>query len=172
MEKKIADGLVLMKRPLDEEQQRYYNVATGASITGMARSLLWRGLCSSVRPYYCDTDSIACDGFREKVGKDIGEWKIEGPQNGQGYWKRGAFAGKKLYALHDGVTRWGQFDPKTGEPIGWKLATKGVSPREFGGPNVFKVANGETVEHLKPSPSISLKGGIKFTRRSIKKTVQ
>lgn len=161
-EEKISPDLVLMSKPLEEEQQRFYNIATAASITGWARASLWRALCSAKKPFYCDTDSVIAEGFDGKVGKGLGEWKHEFTAT------TGAFAGKKLYALTDG-TPWGRFDDQ-GEPIGWKLATKGVNPKEFTGPNVFRVARGEKIKHYKAAPSMSLKGGVKFIDREVKRT--
>lgn len=77
--------------------QSYYNVATGASITGAVRATLLRGLALSDGPVYCDTDSIITTGkFRGPISHtELGHWKPEG---------RGvlsAIAGKKLYAIFD-----------------------------------------------------------------------
>ena len=169
LENKFSSKLALISKPLEEGEYRYYNVATAASITGYVRAMLWKALKECVRPAYCDTDGIICEGFRGEFGKELGQWKLEESNSGLP-WRRLAVAGKKLYALHDGVTPWGKFD-KDGAPIGWKLATKGVNPIEFSGPKVFRVAAGEEFKHRKAAPSMSLKSGINFIERRIRRTV-
>lgn len=74
--------------------QSYYNVATGASITGAARAKLLTGLSLADKPIYCDTDSIITrGGFRGDVGNALGQWKLEGTGT------VAAIAGKKLYCI-------------------------------------------------------------------------
>lgn len=76
--------------------QSYYNVATGASITGAARAKLLIGLSQADDPVYCDTDSIITRGeFHGPAGKALGEWKHEG--NGV----LAAIGGKKLYCIYN-----------------------------------------------------------------------
>lgn len=85
----------LAEAPLDDSQQRYYNVATGASITGFVRAKLLRGLMSSSAPLYCDTDFIAVrqKGAFVELGEKLGQWKFEGT------FDRAGIAGKKLYVF-------------------------------------------------------------------------
>jgi hypothetical protein len=71
----------------------FNNVATAASITGAARSVLMRGLALSDRPLYCDTDSIICEQFHGNVSKtELGAFKHEADLD------LVAIHGKKMYA--------------------------------------------------------------------------
>jgi len=150
--------LALLSKPLDE--LRYYNVATAASITGFVRAKLWRAIRHSKNPLYCDTDGLAAGKLNLPISKRIGDWKIEFSGN------RYAVAGKKLYAFNDGSkwTGWGE-EGKT--PKGWKIASKGV---RITGPEIFRIAEGETIKYNKPAPSFSLKGGQRFISRDIRRT--
>lgn len=127
----------------------YYNVATAASITGAARSLMMKAIHTAKRPLYCDTDSLICEnlpGVRET--KELGTWKYEGSGN------RLAIAGKKMYAL---------FDDKTCV----KSASKGVkiSPEE-----IEEIANGGEVYWQNIAPAFSIKRATKFIARTVRMT--
>lgn len=64
-------------------------------ITARSRRLLHEGLTEANqqgRLYYCDTDSITCDG-RLPTSPDLGGWKLEYEI------QRGRFLGAKLYAI-------------------------------------------------------------------------
>ena len=128
-------GYILWKQ--QNHSVKRYNVATGASITGAARSLLIRALAKAIRPLYCDTDSIVCerlDGVPIDPTK-IGHWKIE--KTGS----RMAIAGRKLYALFDGK-----------ECV--KMASKGVhlNPQE-----IEAVARGKVITWKKDAPTFNFK---------------
>jgi len=149
----------VLKSELLEEQKRYYNVATAASITGFVRAYLWRHIKAiekeGGRVLYCDTDSIACTGKAPKsmkIGKDLGEW------GNDGNFEFGAIAGKKLYA----------FKKKDGT---WKTGCKGVriSPEE-----IVRVAKGEDVTYQREAPSFGIRKGKiegpRFVTRIVRKT--
>ena len=141
---------VLASRKLEEENARYYNVATGASITGFVRSMLLRVINNVENPIYCDTDSIIFTGnYNIDLGKDLGQWDFEGIYN-EGY-----FAGKKLYAV------------KNEKEI--KLASKGT---RLNFEQIKAVALGETLEYNFEAPTFSWKNETKFTTRNIRKTAQ
>lgn len=125
----------------------YEDVATGASITGASRANLMRNIHASVRPIYCDTDSIGCQDFLGKVGKELGEWKIEAE------FDTAAIAGKKLYVLLKGKRV-------------IKFASKGVRacPSE-----IYQAADGEIITVVQDAPVMRL-GGIKYIERDIKLT--
>lgn len=84
----------MWKRP--NEDFRYNNVATGASITGAQRAVLLRAIHAVKRPLYCDTDSIICEdtGNLELDDTKLGMWKIEAELD-ELY-----INGKKHYAYH------------------------------------------------------------------------
>ena len=111
---------------------------------------LWEGINRADGVLYCDTDSIACrdSGDLHLDPLELGAWDVEAEC------KRGAIAGKKLYAfeLNDGK---------------FKTASKGVRLKA---PDIFKIAAGRTVTYSPESPTFSLKRGIRFTDRKIQLT--
>lgn len=130
-------------------RKSYYNIATGASITGAARAMLLRGIAAARRPVYCDTDSIICESLNAPSDADtLGAWKLEGSGN------MAAICGKKLYAVFNGV-----------ECI--KKAHKGgnLSPAE-----ILRIARGDTVESRSPVPNFKWSGKHQFTSRRFKMT--
>lgn len=84
----------LWKKP--NEDFRYNNVATGASITGAQRAVLLRAIHAVERPLYCDTDSLICvdTGNLEMHETQLGAWKIEAELDEL------IVNGKKHYAYH------------------------------------------------------------------------
>lgn len=93
------------------ERPRFYNLATGASITGFERAYLWRHICQSEGVAYCDTDSITAEVFKRfEFGSNLGQWESEG------VYDRLYIAGKKAYVLEDSTGK-----HKT------KMATKGFN---------------------------------------------
>lgn len=143
----------LIGAPQPEEAQRYYNLATGASITGYVRAFLWRAICKSGGVIYCDTDSIAARDLSSlDYGPRLGQWELESE------FDFGAVAGKKLYA----------FRPRKGAPDDeWKVASKGVklSPSE-----IVRIARGETVEYVPDRPVFSVHKAPHFMPRKISRT--
>lgn len=135
---------IVMGQDLLPEQERYYNVATAASITGFVRAYLWKALSAIRRatgtPFYCDTDSITFGGMlpsREVAcGSDLGQWSEEG------HFDRGGIGGKKLYAFH-----------KTGTRNEWKQGCKGVriTPQD-----ILKVCAGKTVTYKRDAPTLGV----------------
>jgi len=151
---------IVASKPLDPEYMRYYNVATGASITGYVRAFLHRAICSVENPIYCDTDSLIFTGKHNlHLGDKLGEWKIEG------IYDEGYFAGKKLYAVKN----------KDEE----KIATKGS---KLTLDEIKRITRGEIIEYKQQSPSFSwfqsreinpetnLPKDIKYIKRNIRKT--
>lgn len=145
----------LAEQPLPEERQRFYNVATGASITGYVRALLWRAVCSSSRPIYMDTDCLVCEepGPDINLGDQLGEWKHEGD------FDRLGIGGKKLYIMRGVKDKQGKREYST--------ASKGAKLTQA---QLWKVAAGETVQYESESPTFSVKKAQSFVKRKIKKT--
>lgn len=157
----FGNGFII-QRPLDSDRQRFYNVATGASITGFVRAYLWRHLHAAERPLYCDTDSITAEAFHGmKVASELGAWEIEGEYD------RCLIGGKKLYAMHarDGAREdsgdyWRRQD--------WKIASKGV---RVGPQDIAEVCAGKRVTYSPEVPTYSARGAaISFTSRDILQT--
>jgi hypothetical protein len=132
---------LLAERPLDGFQKRYYNVATGASITGYVRAMLWRAIHSSKGVIYCDTDSIAvrAKGAGVIIGDNLGQWKHEGD------FDRAGIAGKKLYIFR-GL-------PGAGGLRDYKTASKGARLTDA---ELWKIAAGGEVNYEREVPTYSV----------------
>lgn len=161
-----GNDYIIWSRPLAETF--FYNIATGASITGAARAILLRGIRHADRPIYCDTDSIICSSLRpstsnhrrnhDRVGSpdptirlhdsELGAWKLETEGT------MAAICGKKLYAIFDSETC-------------VKKAHKGA---RLTGSEILSIARGSTIESCNPVPSFKWDGSHTFTKRNIKKT--
>lgn len=140
---------IIWEKPLDRQQ--YYNVCTGASITGASRALLLRGICAAHDPLYCDTDSIICGDLRGVPidEHELGAWKVEATGTSA------AIAGKKLYAVFDGDTC-------------VKKAHKGA---RLTGEEILSIAKGSVITYQNPVPAFGLDGKHTFTTRRIRRTV-
>lgn len=145
----MANDYIIWSRPL--VQKTYYNIATGASITGAARAVLLRGLRASTRPIYCDTDSIICSDLpRDQVDDNaLGRFKLEATGT------MAAICGKKLYAIFDS------------EGTCIKKAHKGA---RLTGDEILRIARGEKIETCNPVPSFKFDGSYSFTKRIIQRT--
>lgn len=155
------DDGVIVSRPQPEEKQKFYNIATAASITGFVRAFLWEAICNCEGVLYCDTDSIAArDVSKLDYGEALGQWDLEGR------FDYGAFGGKKLYAMHyEGKPRtFSLHDKKTWG--NWKIATKGfkATPKD-----IIRVAQGKTFLYEPEVPTFSIHAPPRFINRSIKK---
>lgn len=146
----------LAEAPLNEDQKRYYNVATGASITGFVRAMLLESIATSSGVLYCDTDSIAVrdKGSIIRLGDELGEWKHEGD------FDRAGIAGKKLYIFR-GVSRNGRRD--------YKSASKGARLTHS---QLWEVAAGGEVIFKNDVPTFSVNKAPVFTDRRIKYTAK
>jgi len=163
LEKIVAAGLsfdhfgnwLLVQAEMEPSRQRFYNIATAASITGYVRAMLWRALVKAKNPMYCDTDSITAESFPGlDLGDGLGQWKLEAELD------RVVICGKKLYAMHK---RGGGESDKA-----WKVASKGarLKPAEL-----IRIAAGETVKFYSDIPTYSVHHkGPRFIDRRIKIT--
>lgn len=172
----VEDKYIIWKKPCLRFVR--HNVASAASITGAARSVLMHGLAKSTNPYYCDTDSIICEDLSgvEISDKVLGGWKLEAEGN------RLAIAGKKMYALFDNdisriekakkkaadkKTKLEIYDGINGKEICVKLASKGVRLQPH---DIEDVALGNTYIYEKDSPSFKWDGSHSFIRREVRRT--
>ena len=136
----------IMSRKIPEEKYRFYNICTSASITSAVRGYMLESLHKVNTPYYCDTDSILCESYKNlKISQKLGEWSIEGEP------VKAAIAGKKLYGLwfQDGST---------------KVASKGVN---FTANDIEKLTQGYCVVNKNKAPTYSLKKETYFIERNI-----
>lgn len=134
------------------EREAFYDVATAASITGAARSVLMIALSNAINPIYCDTDSIICEGLNAELDNSrLGAWKLEAEGDTI------AVAGKKMYALRAGNDY-------------VKTASKGVV---LSGAEIFGLCGGTAKQWKNEAPSFSLgKNRVKFVQRTIKGVAQ
>lgn len=147
------DSIKVWRKPI--ERHSYFDVATAASITGAARSVLLEAIAKSKGVIYCDTDSIILSGkFGASIdSKKLGAWKEECRGNTI------AISGKKMYALFEG-------DEKS-ECV--KYACKGVSIKPS---QIVEMCQGKTIAWECQAPSFKLAGGVAFTKRSVKMNVK
>lgn len=144
-------SVIVGARDVPDNKQRYYNVATAASITGWVRAYLWEHICRTEKPLYCDTDSIAGADFKDfKFSSELGDWEIEGE------FDQGAIGGKKLYAFR-----------YKGEDSKYKKAHKGV---KLDAEQIIEVAKGNIVEFIPMAPTFSLHKPPHFVKRNVQIT--
>jgi hypothetical protein len=160
---------ILIDRELHESKQRYYNVATAASITGYVRAHLWRSLKACKGVLYCDTDSIAAEDISGlPLGDSLGQWKLE--MQCSEY----AIAGKKLYAYRktqewfDGEKAAAK-DSEARQAIKeWKTAAKGT---KLVASDIVKIAQGATVTFRPEVPTYSIhRADPVFINRNVRNT--
>ena len=139
----------LLERP--NQNEGYFDVAIGASITAAARAELMRARVGAKNALYCDTDSLLCEeiGPRAKVGGGLGEWKqeIDGIDTA-------AISGKKLYALFKGG-------------VMVKDASKGVklTPMQ----HLQMAGNpGQYVQHFNHAPTMGIGKAVVFQTRRVR----
>lgn len=145
---------LLGERGLTDDEMRYYNVATAASITGFVRAYLWRAICTTGidNILYCDTDSIATidTGNSLDNGNKLGQWKHEGE------FDRAGIAGKKMYIFRG--------KKKGSKAREYKTASKGV---KLSNAQLWKVASGTEVIYKSENPTFSVHHAPRFVSRKI-----
>lgn len=146
-----CDDYWIWQRPSPSD--RFNNVATGASITGAARSVLLDAICNSADPVYCDTDSLICRELSDvKIHKtELGAWDLETEMS------EIIVCGKKLY----GYTKL-----NGGAQI---VRAKGSS--QLGYDKIERLYNGETVESVAFGVTLTKAGDQYYMKRRINATV-
>lgn len=171
--KKGEIGFTIWQR--DDPGNRYYNVATSASITGYVRAMMWKTIqqCSGV--IYCDTDSIMCETFSGIESNELGEWSNECVFDNL------YVGGKKLYAGHVKDMLYNIPEPeyklvngvRVAERVKtsdyWKTASKGSRLTHEQIIDIVKYNKIIKWENI--APSFSLRFGARFIDRNIKITV-
>ena len=144
----------------------FEHVGIAGTITSQARVRLYRGLLEAKNELvYCDTDSVhTTKPFPDSmVSQELGSFKME-------FEGRGAYAGKKLYALQDS---------KGNEKIRAKgVSVGGCNGQRLSFDDLCSVVNGETIEceFFRPATIRQVFGGqapcvFKSKKRRIKRTV-
>jgi len=122
------------------EYTKFFNLATGASITGFVRAMLWRKIQEAKGVVYCDTDSITAEAFPgTKFTKVLGDWDLEF------YYNRVVVCGKKMYAYRKA----GKLKRNESR---WKKASKGAVLTYQ---QIIKMAKGELVFFNNDAPTFS-----------------
>lgn len=129
----------------------FFDVATGASITGYVRAMLWRAICASKGVLYADTDSLICRSSRAPMGDQLGQWKLEHAPDVRVTQAR--IAGKKLYGV-----RWSRPDAHGNR---YKIASKGA--RLTWG-DMGQLCKGRSIIWSNDAPTFSLPGAHFITR--------
>lgn len=146
---------MIWQRPASNAE--FFDVALAASITGFARSQLWRAICGAKNVMYCDTDSLICEDYGDiDIGPELGAWDLEAVGDSL------YIAGKKLYCLRTPKALF-KGNPKSG----WKKAHKGVN---VGVGKIKRIANGSTVLVKRDAPCLKLDGSQVFIARNVKAT--
>lgn len=147
------EGRYIWDRP-----PRFYNVGTGASITGAARSILLRAIHTVRHPIYCDTDSIICRdvGSLEINATKLGAWKLEKT------FDEVVIAGKKEYACKVA----GLPDGHRDRIIVKSKGVDGVTYREM-----VEMAGGAKVTKTLRAPTLDRYGKHEYITREIGPTV-
>lgn len=157
-ERKAFKWCNIEARYIWDKPPRFYNVGTGASITGAARSILMRAKQRVERPIYCDTDSIICygTGDLEINHSKLGAWKLEK------VFDEVVIAGKKEYAAK-----------VAGLPDGHKdriiIKTKGVDGVTYS--EMVEMAGGAKISKTLKAPTMDRYGNYKYLTREIGPTV-
>lgn len=151
----------LLSRDVREDRQHFYNVAIAASVTGFVRAYDWRAIRSVGGVIYIDTDCLHCfdTGALPLSETELGAWKIEAECD------YGAYAGKKMYAVHTSD----EWDAQHHGEKRWKVASKGV---RLGHEEIIRITHGEELEYESDVPQYSLKRGIHFVPRTIRRTAR
>lgn len=132
---------------------RFNNVATAASITGAARSVLLDAIATANNPIYCDTDSLVCNNLGDDIVMDrfaLGAWDREAAIS--------TFIGngKKLYAYEK---------TPSGERVVKAKGMNGVSWEDM-----VSLANGQVMDKTMMAPTIRKDGSQVYITRTLQRT--
>lgn len=137
---------LVLRRPSALREFSFFDVATGASITGAARATLLEAIHKAKTPLYCDTDSIIAESLDMPLHSSrLGAWKTECEAD------RAIIIEKKLYCL-----------TKNNQAI--KKANKGVAMqlKDF-----ISVIRGGVFEYERLAPTFQRDGSAVFINRKI-----
>ncbi len=161
-------GKTFWSRP--DPGDSYFNVGVAASITGNVRARLWRAICETDEPFYCDTDSVIGRGFKGKVGVELGEWSVDG----EGY--KGIYiGGKKLYSMECNYCAV-NYDDGDGCVIKPEKPYEGEIKKAHKGARLTHeeivdiVVNDKEIVWENSAPSFSLSMGKRYVKRRIRRT--
>lgn len=145
-----GNGYDIWERP--SPGNHFYNVATAASITGAARSILLEAIHNSSDPIYCDTDSLICHSLNHSnIDRSaLGAWKLERE------FSEVLIAGKKLYATRDKDTGKERIKSKGASGLTWQ--------------SIQDIIDDQIVEVLNRAPTMTKRGDQYYIKRRIRAT--
>lgn len=145
-----GNGYDIWERP--SPGNHFYNVATAASITGAARSILLEAIQLANDPIYCDTDSLICRSLSlPNIDRSaLGAWKLERE------FSEVLIAGKKLYATKDAGTGKERIKSKGASGLTWKA--------------IQDIINDQIIEVLNKAPTMTKRGDQYYIKRRIRAT--
>ncbi len=134
---------------------RFFNVGTGASITGAARAVLMEAIENATDPIYCDTDSLICRDLRNvDIDKTrLGAWDIEDEFSSV------IIAGKKLYACRNFY-----------KPEKTKVRSKGVTGLDWD--KMQRIIDDEIIQEMNRAPTLTKTGDQHYIKRSVRATAR
>lgn len=160
--KHFKEWILVCQNRDDPGKNPFFNVTTGASITGFVRAYLWRAICNAENVVYCDTDSITAEAFPGvEFSRELGQWDLEN------YYDRVIVCGKKMYAMHVDKKK---TEKATGKKIKkqWKIASKGAALDHN---DMQKMAAGTLVMYDNIAPTFSTsKSEPSFVSRELRMT--
>jgi hypothetical protein len=136
------------------ERRHYFNVGTGASITGAARAKLMEAKFHAIDPIYCDTDSLICRDLPniELHPTNLGAWDCEAELDYV------VVAGKKTYAYTG---------PKLKKPVVKSKGTAGVTIAD-----IELLVDGQEIVIKAKAPTLTKSGSQLYIDRTIRSTVK
>lgn len=148
---------------------RYRNVGTAASITGAARAVLLDALQWARNPIYCDTDSIICRNYSDRLSIDkvaLGAWDLEDE------FKRVIICGKKLYGVwHSEPKRRSADELARGLVPEYTIKSKGSSGLSWSDLQ-DRILCGEPVKTVNRAPTLNRYGAQNYIERQIQLTTR
>lgn len=137
---------------------RFFNVGTGASITGAARAVLLEAMQNAIDPIYCDTDSLICrDLQNSRIDPiELGAWDIEAE------FSECIIAGKKLYACRSATLPVGHKDAI-------KVRSKGVAGLDWD--KMQRLLDDEIITQTNKGVTLSATHEQYYMKRRVRATV-
>lgn len=145
----LNNDFAIMYKSIPVEKQKWYNIATAASITGYVRAMLWKTISSITKSgkkvFYCDTDSITTNA-KLPVSNELGAWKLEQ---------------KNDYLVTIAPKLYGARDSSNGK---WKIASKGI---EITSKELIALVHGDSYTYKRDAPTFSVLNSPSFITRVI-----
>jgi hypothetical protein len=149
------DLYCIWQRP--NENFRFNNVGTAASITGAARAVLMEAIHNAVDPIYCDTDSLICRDISDVRihPTELGAWDLEAE------YSEVLIAGKKMYACKS-------LKLPNGHKDQYKVRSKGVAGLTW--EDIQTMLDDQYKDILAKAPTLTKRGDQHYMTRRVRAT--